>query len=73
MPEVNTTTPGYVNRNDQVVIRNTGLLGTDKNQYVCQLGCSHCGHVYGANGSDIHLRLCPQCQSGAKGLEYSSK
>jgi hypothetical protein len=24
---------------------------------------------YGANGSDIHLRLCPACQGGASGLE----
>lgn len=63
-----TTHTGYVNRNGQVVIRNTRQPGTDKNQYVYQLGCSHCGNVYGANGSDIHLRLCPGCQSGAKGL-----
>lgn len=66
-----TTYTGYVNRNGQVVIRNTGLPGTDKNQSVYQLGCSQCGQVYGANGSDIHLRLCPQCQNGAKGLPYA--
>lgn len=63
-----TTTVGYVNRNGQVVIRDTRLPGTDKNQYVYQLGCSLCGEVYGANGSDIHLKLCPQCQDGARGL-----
>jgi hypothetical protein len=65
-----TTCTGYVNRNGQVVVRNTRTPGTDKNQYVYQLGCSHCGHVYGANGSDIHLRLCPSCQGGAAGLAY---
>lgn len=65
-----TTCTGYVNRNGQVVVRNTRAPGTDKNQYVYQLGCSHCGHVYGANGSDIHLRLCPSCQGGAAGLGY---
>jgi thermostable 8-oxoguanine DNA glycosylase len=65
-----TTCTGYVNRNGQVVIRNTGTPGTDNNQYVYHLACSNCGHAYGANGSDIHLRLCPKCQSGAAGLKY---
>jgi len=63
-----TTSIGYVNRNGQVVIRNTGSPGTDHGQTVYQLGCSHCGHVYGANGSDIHLRKCPNCQDGMPGL-----
>lgn len=67
-----TTCTGYVNRNGQVVVRNTRTPGTDKNQYVYQLGCSHCGHIYGANGSDIHLRLCPSCQGGAAGLAYQN-
>lgn len=65
-----TTCIGYTNRNGQVVIRNTGLPGTDHGQMVYQLGCSLCGHVYGANGSDIHLRLCPSCQGGTKGLSF---
>jgi endonuclease III len=59
-----TTYTGYVNKNGQVVVRNTRTAGTDKNQYIYQLACSHCGHVYGANGSDIHERKCPQCQGG---------
>jgi hypothetical protein len=67
--KANTTTcTGYVNRNGQVVVRNTCAAGTDTNQYIYQLACSQCGHVYGANGSDTHERLCPQCQGGAKGL-----
>jgi hypothetical protein len=70
VPETTTTRPGYVNGNGQVVVRKTNIPGTDKNQYVYQLACSCCGHVYGANGSDIHLRLCPAHQGGAKGLEY---
>jgi hypothetical protein len=73
MPEPVTTKSGYVNRNGQVVIRSSGLPGSDHLQTVYQLGCSVCGHVYGANGTDIHLRLCPQCQSGAPGLDYQSK
>jgi hypothetical protein len=63
-----TTRIGYVNKNGQVVIRNTGLRGTDHGQSVYQLGCSLGGHIYGANGADIHLRKCPDCQGGAKGL-----
>src|SRR5438128_1757194 len=56
-----TTEVGSVSARGQVVIRNTGKQGNDHLQYVYQLGCSHCGHVYGANGSDIHDRKCPQC------------
>jgi hypothetical protein len=26
--------------------------------------------VYGANGSDIAARLCPQCQGGVEGIQY---
>lgn len=62
---------GYVNDNGQVVIRDTGLDGTDHVQKVYQMACSHCGEVYGANGTDTHLRRCPACQGGAAGLGYS--
>jgi hypothetical protein len=64
------TRTGYVNHRGQVVIRNTGLPGTDRGQTVYQLGCSVCGHVYGANGSDIHLRRCPLHDRGRPGLAY---
>lgn len=63
-----TTKTGYVNPNGQVVIRDTGVEGTDKFQRIYQLACSKCGNIYGANGSDCHLRLCPKCQGGAEGL-----
>ncbi len=63
-----TTETGYVNPNGQVVIRDTGLPGTDKFQRIYQIACSKCGHTYGANGSDCHQRKCPECQSGAEGL-----
>jgi len=72
MPEAGySTKTGFVNRNEQVVIRNTGLDGTDHGQKVYQMACAHCGQVYGANGSDCHLRKCPNCQSGARGLEFN--
>ena len=66
------TRPGYVNARGQVVIRNTGLPGTDRSQTVYQLGCSLCGHVYGANGSEIHHRRCPLHDHGAPGLAYGA-
>ncbi len=63
-----TTAPGFVNRNDQIVIRDTGQAGTDHLQRVYVLHCAKCDHVYGANGSDIHERKCPSCQGGAPGF-----
>jgi len=63
-----TTKIGFVSDSGQVVIRNTNALGTDKNQTIYQLGCSVCGYVYGANGSDIHIRKCPKHDGGMPGL-----
>jgi len=68
MPEPKTTHPGYKNRNGQIVVRNTGLPGNDHEQSIYELKCSHCSHIYGANGSDIFQRKCPKCQGGADGL-----
>lgn len=62
--------PADLNRNGQIVIRDTGLPGTDYQQRVYQIGCSECGYVYGANGSDVHERKCPKCQGGKPGLPY---
>ena len=67
---IESTTPGYENRNRQVVVRATGLAGTDFGQYVYVLRCGHCQTEYGANGSDIFQRLCPKCQGGRPGLAY---
>jgi hypothetical protein len=63
-----TTKVGYVNPNGQVVIRNTGKDGTDRNAKMYQLGCSLCGRVYGSNGTDIFYRKCPSCGQGKPGL-----
>lgn len=63
-----TTAVGYTNRNGQVVVRPTGLRGTDHLQYVYILRCNRCRQEYGANGSDIHERLCPNCQGGMPGI-----
>lgn len=65
--EKGTTVLGFVNPHGQEVIRHTGKVGTDHGQYVYELKCKHCGHRYGANGSDIHERKCPACQDGRPG------
>lgn len=69
--EAKTTQVGYENRNGQVVVRPTGMPGTDHLQYIYVLRCGHCTLEYGANGSDIHLRKCPGCQGGRPGLAAS--
>jgi hypothetical protein len=66
-----TTQIGFVNRNGQVVIRNTGQPGTDFGSMVYQLGCSVCGEVYGANGGDIFERKCPK-HEGRPGLAVTA-
>ena len=43
-----TTYPGYVNKNNQVVVRRTEIPGNDHNQYVHVLRCGDCGHEYGS-------------------------
>lgn len=68
-----TTTPGYVNSNDQEVLYNTEFPGTDHNQTVYALQCRRCRRVYGANGSDIHIRRCPYCGGGQPGLSVTHK
>ena len=65
-----TTETGYRNRNDQIVIRKTDLLGNDHNQRVYVLECTLCQHRYGANGSDIWQRRCPECGGGRPGLNF---
>ena len=62
------TRPGYVNPRGQVVIRNTGLAGNRSRPDGCiKLAARICGHIYGANGSDIHHRRCPLHDRGAAG------
>lgn len=65
-----TTEVGFTNRNGQTVIRKTDLPGNDHNQIIYVLRCGHCAHEYGANGSDIFQRRCPEHDGGQRGLPY---
>lgn len=65
-----TTRIGYVNRNEQEVVRATNLVGTDHLQKIYVLRCRQCGEEYGANGTDIWQRRCPRHQGGMRGLPF---
>ena len=62
--------PGHINKNGQKNLgrREPPLSGTDHGQFVYVMNCTVCGFVYGANGSDIHLRKCPKCRKGKPGI-----
>lgn len=67
-----TTTIGYINRNKQRVLGTRGKSGTDHTAkaYKLEYLNSKCGHLYGANGTDVFLRKCPECQDGRPGIPY---
>jgi hypothetical protein len=66
------TQPGFKNSNRQIVLRATGMAGTDHGQSVYVLRCGDCSSEYGANGSDIWLRKCPSCQNGRPGIPFDT-
>lgn len=43
-----------------------GTKGTDHNATSYKVECliAGCGHMYGANGTDVFHRKCPRCQGG---------
>ena len=65
-----TTKIGYENSKGQVCKGTLGVSGTDYNQFAYKVVCNKCGIVYGANGTDIYERNCPNCQGGAAGIRY---
>ena len=65
-----TTRIGYENPNRQRVHGTRGIAGNDHGQVSYKLECLDCGHCYGANGTDIFQRKCPDCQGGRPGIEY---
>ena len=65
-----TTQVGYINPNNQKVHGTRGTKGTDNNQVAYKVECLHCSAIYGANGSEIYRRKCPDCQGGKAGIEF---
>ena len=68
-----TTDAGYINKNNQ---KNLGLRGasdTHYNQKFYEMECLDCGHKYMANGCDVWLRRCPNCQPTSKKKSTSPK
>ncbi len=61
---------GNINRRGQLCCGTRWVKGTDHNQYAYKVCCTHCEHIYGANGSDMHERKCPKCQGGEPGIDF---
>ena len=61
---------GKINRRGQQCCGTRRKKGTDHNQYAYKVCYTHCEHIYGANGSDMHERKCPKCQGGEPGILF---
>jgi 5-methylcytosine-specific restriction enzyme A len=66
------TERGFLNGNGQELLGPTGLAGTDHGQSIYVLRCRACGHEYGANGSDLAQRRCPNCGGGRPGFDVTA-
>lgn len=53
---------GYINSNNQKNTGCTGKEGNHKGQLFYGMKCMECGYEYEANGCDVWLRKCPNCQ-----------
>ena len=62
----NTTDKGYVNKNGQLNQGRSNVASNHYNQTNFAMRCGRCGFEYTANGCDIWLRKCPNCQGGAR-------
>jgi hypothetical protein len=61
-----------VNRKNQRCCGHRGVAGNDHGQRSYRMKCLQpdCGHVYGANGTDVFQRKCSKCQGGAAGIRF---
>ena len=59
-----TVQSGYVNPNEQEVIRCTDKCGADHGQYLYELKCKQCGHTFECDGTTNYEKKCPNCQGG---------
>lgn len=67
--EISAGVPGFVNRNQQEVVRVIDTRYDNPMQHIHELRCRYCGHQYGAKDSEISQRNCPDCQGGAPGVQ----
>ncbi len=58
------TDVGYVNRNKQKNMGRAEKQAVRPYANIYKMYCGICGYEYFANGSDVHLKKCPQCQGG---------
>jgi len=65
-----TTTVGFINRNNQRCAGHRNAAGTDHGQFSYRMECLGCGHVYGTNGTDVFQRKCPKHQGGRDGIPF---
>ena len=61
-----TTVEGYINKNNQKNLGYRGVSETHYNQSFFEMECLECGLRYMANGCDVWLRKCPECQTDKK-------
>ena len=60
-----------INKNGQLIVEKTNLKSsTHAFAKVWLMKCTKCGHEYGANGCDAHIRRCPNCDRGRAGETF---
>ena len=64
---------GYINKNNQKNLGYRGKSETHYNQNFFEMECLNCGHKYMANGCDVWLRKCPECQPSRKKVKKEGK
>ena len=57
---------GYINKNNQKNLGYRGVSETHISAKSYEMECLDCGHKYLANGCDVWLRQCPNCQVDSK-------
>lgn len=59
---------GDVNKNGQKVVADLKRKSSTRNTAnLYHMVCKLCRHQYAANGFDVHIRKCPNCQGGRPG------
>lgn len=68
-----TTEAGYINKNNQKNLGCRGISETHYNQMFFEMECLECGYKYMANGCDVWIRKCPECQVNNKRKTFEVK